>query len=63
LTGRKAAPAIKEDATEQSFLLSITVTENSEWQGHITEQNARPAEFQSVMELLKSKRRELEETK
>ncbi len=48
---------------EQSFLLTITGAENGEWQGHVSGQNAQPAEFQSVMELLKLIKRELEETK
>ena len=48
---------------EQTFLLTITGTENGEWQGRVTGQSARPAEFQSVMELLKLVKRELEETK
>jgi len=48
---------------EQTFLLTITGAENGEWQGRITGQSARPAEFQSAMELLKFIKRELEETK
>lgn len=48
---------------EHNFLLTITGTESGEWQGRIVGQNARPAEFQSVMELLKLVKRELEETK
>lgn len=48
---------------EQTFLLTITGTENGEWQGRVTGQSARPAEFQSVMELLKFLKSELEETK
>lgn len=47
----------------QTFWLTITGMENSEWQGRITGQSARPAEFQSVLELLKLIKRELEETK
>ena len=48
---------------EETFLLTITGTENGEWQGRITGQSARPAEFQSVMELLKLVKRELEKMK
>lgn len=48
---------------EQTFLLTITGAENGEWQGHVTGRNDQAAEFQSVMELLKLVKRELEETK
>ncbi len=48
---------------KQNFLLTITGTENGEWQGLITGQNDQSAEFKSVMELLKFVIRELEKTK
>lgn len=48
---------------EQAFLLTITGAENGEWQGRITGQSARPAEFQSLMELLKLVKGKLEEAK
>ena len=48
---------------EQTFLLTITGTENGEWQGHITGQNNGTDEFQSLIELLKLVQKELEETK
>ncbi|MET0017034.1 hypothetical protein [Oscillibacter sp.] len=48
---------------EQTFLLTITGAENGEWQGRITGQSARPAEFESVMELLKFIKKELEKSK
>lgn len=48
---------------EQTFLLTITGTENGEWQGRVTGQSARPTEFQSVMELLKLVKKELEEAR
>lgn len=48
---------------EYHFLLTITGTENSEWQGRVTGQNDRVAEFQSVMGLLKLVKAELEEIK
>lgn len=48
---------------EQAFLLTITGTENGEWQGRVTGRNDQTAEFQSVIEFLKLVKRELEERK
>lgn len=48
---------------EQTFLLVINGVKNGEWQGCVTGQSCQPAEFQSVMELLKLVKRELEGTK
>jgi len=48
---------------EHHFLLTITGTENGEWQGRITGQNNRGTEFQSVMELLNLVKKELERSK
>lgn len=47
---------------EQIFLLTITGTENGEWQGRVAGRNDRITEFQSIMELLKLVKKELEET-
>jgi hypothetical protein len=48
---------------EQTFVLTITGTENGEWQGHVTGQDNQLAEFQSVLELIKLIRKELDKTK
>lgn len=48
---------------KQTFFLNITGAQNGEWQGYITWQNDRVAEFQSLLELLSLVKSELEETK
>ena len=38
---------------EQTFTLTVTGTENAEWQGHIKREDGSAEDFQSVLELMK----------
>lgn len=46
---------------KQTFELTITGTENGEWQGRVTGGDGETAEFRSVLELLKVLRSRLGE--
>jgi len=48
---------------KQTFTLTITGTEHGEWQGSITGESGKPDEFQSVLTLLKTISKKLEEAR